>query len=306
MLKCSGVIMNRILMLLMIGLSLALAQDDNEPYEAYFTDLENSFNYQQGSISFLEDQASIQTGASLRFLDATDAQRLLVDGWGNPPDETTLGMILPADISPFDFEKSWVVEISFDDEGYVSDKEASKMNFDKMLKSMQEGIQESNEAREEAGYEAYELVGWATAPRYDAAGHKLYWAEELNFGDDDYNTLNYNIRVLGRKGYLNLNVIGNMEQLAEIEMQIPNILQAVSFNQGSRYEDFNPTTDRLADYGIATLIAGGIAAKTGLLAKLSILLLGLKKFLVVIVVAVGGLLSRLFGRKSKSEENTSS
>jgi uncharacterized membrane-anchored protein len=53
------------------------------------------------------------------------------------------------------------------------------------------------------------------------------------------------------------------------------------------------------------LIAGGIAAKTGLLAKLFLVLLGLKKFLIVIVVAVGGFFSRLLGRKGKSEENTS-
>ena len=287
--------------LLFVLAPLVWAQDESST--DYLTELENSFHYQQGTLPFLDNQATIQTGESLRFLDATDAQKLLVDGWGNPPDETTLGMILPADISPFDFDHSWAVEISYEDEGYVSDKEASKMNFDKMLKDMQTGIKEANQAREEAGYEPYELMGWATAPRYDAAGHKLYWAEELHFGEDDYNVLNYNIRVLGRKGYLNLNVIGNMAQLNDIEAQIPSILQAVSFAEGSRYENFNPATDRLADYGIATLIAGGIAAKTGLLAKIGILLLGLKKFLVVIVVAIGGIFSRFFRRKPQESNS---
>jgi uncharacterized membrane-anchored protein len=35
----------------------------------------------------------------------------------------------------------------------------------------------------------------------------MYWAKEINFGGDSENTLNYNIRVLGRKGVLLLNFI---------------------------------------------------------------------------------------------------
>jgi uncharacterized membrane-anchored protein len=230
--------MRRRLVFLLVFVAFAFAQDDSESSDQYFVDLEKSFNYQQGTIPFLDNQATIQTGSSLRFLNAADTQRLLTEGWGNPLDENTLGMILPAEISPFDFEKSWAVEISYEDEGYVSDKEANKMNFDTMLKDMQGSIKDANKDRVEAGYQPYELVGWATSPRYDSAGHKLYWAEELKFGEDEYNTLNYNIRVLGRKGYLNLNVIGNMDQLPVIEAQIPNMLQAVSFAEGSRYQDF--------------------------------------------------------------------
>jgi hypothetical protein len=42
----------------------------------------------------------------------------------------------------------------------------------------------------------------------------LYWARELKFGEQPVNTLNYNIRVLGRKGVLVLNFIANMDQQA--------------------------------------------------------------------------------------------
>ena len=53
-------------------------------------------------------------------------------------------------------------------------------------------------------------------PSYDAAAHKLYWAKELMFGTDMDHTLNYNIRVLGRRGVLVLNAVAEMKQLAVI------------------------------------------------------------------------------------------
>src|SRR2546426_2131137 len=40
-------------------------------------------------------------------------------------------------------------------------------------------------------------------------------------------------------------------------------------NEGHRYADFVPGTDKVAEYGIAALIAGGVAAKAGLLDRKS-------------------------------------
>ncbi|MBK9655205.1 MAG: DUF2167 domain-containing protein [Rhodanobacteraceae bacterium] len=51
---------------------------------------------------------------------------------------------------------------------------------------------------------------------------------------------------------------------------------AVEFDQGARYADFNPDSDRTAEYGLAALIAGGVAAKSGLLTKLLAVLFAAK------------------------------
>jgi uncharacterized membrane-anchored protein len=220
---------------------------------------------------------------------------LLEDGWGNPPDSDVLGMLVPNDISPF-ADEGWGVVITYVDEGYVSDKEAGKLNFDKMLRDMQSATDDNNEAREEAGYESIQLVGWATAPHYDATTHKLHWAEELEFGGDPEHALNYNIRVLGRHGYLNLNSVGYMEQLPQIQAAIPSVLGSVSFTQGNRYEDFNASTDRVAKYGIAALIAGGVLAKKGFFAVIIAVLAKSAKFIIIGVVALGGVVARMFGR----------
>ena len=59
----------------------------------------------------------------------------------------------------------------------------------------------------------------------------------------------------------------------------------VEFNPGNRYADFNSGTDKVAEYGIAALILGGVAAKAGLLKAILAVLLA-AKFVVIGVLAV--------------------
>ncbi|AVO55121.1 DUF2167 domain-containing protein [Ectopseudomonas mendocina] len=256
-----------------------------------------SLEFKTGRIVLGNDLATLNLPDSLVFLDGENAQRLLVDGWGNPPDDVPpLGMILPAGVSPL-ADESWGVTVEYEDSGYVSDEDAADIDYSDMLKDMQADMREANTWREENGYEAVELVGWAAAPHYDAAGKKLHWAKELKFGDSEVNTLNYNIRVLGRKGVLVLNFVANMDQLAEIEASVPAVLAATDFNPGQRYAEFDPDLDTVAAYGLGALVAGKVAAKTGLLAMLLVLL---KKFWFIPVVVGGWLFKRIGLRKKDS------
>jgi uncharacterized membrane-anchored protein len=74
-----------------------------------------------------------------------------------------------------------------------------------------------------------------------------------------------------------------------------------NFTAGNRYADFNDKTDKVAEYGIAALVAGGVAAKLGLFAKLAALLLAFKKLVIVAVAAVGSAIWKFFKRKPKAE-----
>lgn len=256
-----------------------------------------SLAFQHGKIVLGDDLATLDLPASLVFLDSENAQRLLVEGWGNPPDEVPpLGMILPADVSPM-AEASWGVTVEFEPSGYVSDEDAADIDYADMLEDMQAEMREANAWREENGYEPVQLIGWAAAPHYDAQGKKLHWAKELKFGDSQTHTLNYNIRVLGRRGVLVLNFIANMDQLAEIEQNVPTVLAMTEFNPGQRYAEFDPDLDTVAAYGIGALVAGKVAAKTGLLAVLLVLL---KKFWLVPLLLIGWLGKRLGFRKKQA------
>jgi len=149
----------------------------------------------------------------------------------------------------------------------------------------------SNEYRLEQGFGTIELVGWASAPYYDTQAKKLHWAKELKFDGAEANTLNYNVRVLGRKGVLVLNFIADMSQKDTINANVDDVMAMASFEDGSRYSDFDPSVDKVAAYGIGALVAGKVLAKTGFLA---VALIFLKKFGIYILIGVGLLGKTLF------------
>jgi uncharacterized membrane-anchored protein len=284
---------------MLAGLSLVMVAAVGaapEPKKMTAEEFVASLKFQQGDVELPGGMAKLKVPASFRYLGPQDAERVLVQAWGNPKGTGTLGMLFPADVSPVS-ENSWGVVITFDEDGYVSDKDADTIKYDKLLAEMQAGVAEGNEARKKAGYPTLALVGWATPPRYDKSTHKLYWAKELAFNDQPEHTLNYNVRVLGRRGVLVLNAVSGMNQLAQIEKVMPDVIAFTEFNDGHRYADFNPNSDRVAAYGIAALIAGGVAAKAGLFAKLFALILAGKKFIIIGAVALLAFLAKFLKRK---------
>ena len=188
-----------------------------------------------------------------------------MDLWGNPPESVgeVLGSIVPAGVSILSAE-SWLIIVSYDDSGHIDDADAAGIDYAELLSDMQQSTRENSEERVKQGYEKLELVGWAEAPHYDSQAKKIYWAKQLKFGDaPPPDTLNYNIRALGRTGFLDLTAVAGMNQLPMINSRVNEILGTVSFNIGNRYEDFDSTSDHVAEYGIAGLIAGGVLAKAG-------------------------------------------
>lgn len=265
--------------------------------------IESELKFQQGVVTIKDGLAKLTLPEGFRYLNPDDTEKVLVDIWGNPPREKSLGMIVPAGFKAIG-DNSWAVIITYEEEGYVKDDEAAGINYNDLLKQMQEGTRGANEERQKAGYEPIELIGWAEPPHYDKASHKLYWAKDLKFGDNEEHTLNYDIRALGRRGVLSLNAVGSMGQLNDIKTSMQSVLGFVEFNEGHRYSDFVAGTDKVAAYGIAALIAGKLAAKAGFFKVLLGLLIAGKKFVVVAVIGLLVLLKKLFSRKSDSTEET--
>jgi len=255
---------------------------------------------QKGDIILADGLAKAALPENFRYLGPEDTRTVLTKIWGNPAGGKTLGMLVPAGFDPLS-DESWVVVMSYEEDGYVKDDDAAKIDYTKMLAEMKASVAESSKEREKEGYAPIELVGWASPPRYDAATHKLYWAKELKFGQSAEHTLNYNIRMLGRQGVLVLNAVAGMNQLKEVEASTPAILGMVNFQEGHRYADFKEDTDKVATYGIAALVAGGIAAKAGFFKLLWVGILALKKFIIIALIAIGGFFKKFWDkRKAKS------
>jgi len=200
-------------------------------------------------------------------------------------------------------QEDWLVVIRYQEEGFVKDTE--KIDADELLKTIREGQEEANAERVKRGFSALKIDGWSEAPHYESAVHHLVWA--LLVSAPDGTSVNYNTRILGRKGHVSLNLVTDPAKLAVHKINASKLLAATTFKTGARYEDFNSKTDKVAEYGLMGLILGGAGlgaaklVKIGLLAKfgkgLIALLIAGKKLVVLLFVGIWVGIKKILGIK---------
>lgn len=268
-------------------------------YQTYVDSIETTIKYKTGTVSLPGDFATVNVPTGFKYVNVADTKTILFDLWGNVPysdEENPLGMLVPANFG-VNKDLTYAIEMTYVNDGYVKDDEAKNIDYDDLLKDMKASNKESSIQMRELGYSGSELVGWASPPYYDSENKKLHWAKELKFDDATENTLNYDIRILGRKGFVKLTAISDMSVLNDVNTGIAPLLEAINFNEGHRYADFNPNLDKVAAYGIGGLIAGKVLLKTGILAKAGLLLAKSWKIILIAIAGLGGVLGKLFRRK---------
>jgi len=279
-----------------------------EDFEDYIDSVKTAQHYETGVIHLPGGKAEIKVPAGFKFLNKEQSISVLTKVWGNPPEtaENALGMIFPENDDPFS-ENSYAFIVKYEDIGYVKDDDAEKIDYDEMLKNMQQEEKENNEARVKAGYSTIHMVGWAQKPFYDKEKKVLHWAKELKFGDQEgANTLNYEIRILGRRGILSLNAVCTMKELSLVKANIDKVLPMASFTDGNTYFDFDPKIDNVAAWTIGGLVAGKVLAKVGFFAIILKYLGVLWKFILLGLAALAGVFKKLFNRKKAGAESNES
>ena len=283
--------------------SAAASEPDAKQVEKQRAAFMASLHPRTGAVPVAEAGATLQLGDKYYFLDKEDTRKVLVDQWGNPPSaaDGVLGMVIPAGRTPFN---DWGAVVTFEKTDYVADNDAATANYDSYITQIQKGEADDNAQRKKDGYSAVHLVGWAQPPSYNKLHHYLIWARDLKFADATVDTLNYDIRILGRRGVLSLNMVATVPELASIRGQAEQLATAGTYDSGARYEDYK-TGDAKAAYGLAGLVAAGlglaVAKKLGLLGL--ILVFG-KKALVFILAgfaAIGRWFSTRFGKKKPAQ-----
>ncbi|MEO9132942.1 MAG: DUF2167 domain-containing protein [Sphingomonas sp.] len=288
-----------------LGLATVLAvpagaQNDTAPAGPKITpemvQFEKSLHKQTGDVSIPEAHAKLHLGDRYYFIPADEAKTVLTKVWGNPPDVAANALGIVFEKNTTIFNNVWGAVVTYQDTGYVSDKDAATQDYSKVLDQMREGEAEDNAERRKNNYAAITLAGWAQAPSYDPTAHSLIWARDLRVSDSMVDTLNYDVRLLGRKGVLSLNMLADMNHLAQVRTAAANFGKAASFEPGSAYADYDKSVDKTAEYGLAGLVAAGagivVAKKLGLLA----ILLGFKKFIIIGIAAIGAALRRWYGK----------
>jgi uncharacterized membrane-anchored protein len=189
----------------------------------------------------------------------------------------------------------WAAYLDFSDEGYVKDNE--KIDAPALLKTLQSNTAAGNEERRRRGWNELHLVDWATPPVYNTTTKRLEWATILE--SNEGRAVNFSTKILGRRGYTSVIMVTDPANLQAAESNLDHVLTGYSFNSGETYADWR-SGDKVAEYGLAALIVGGVAAvaaKKGLFSVIGAFLVASWKFLMIGVVAAATWVKNLFARK---------
>lgn len=231
----------------------------------------------------LRDEAMLHLPVGYNYLPRQPAVTVM-EQLGNHVDERFQGLILPETRG-----ERWLVVMEYESAGYVKDDDAQHWNADDLLKSLKQGTEAANAERRQHDIPELEVVGWAQPPTYNGSRHQLLWsalARQKGAPADQPQTINYNTYALGREGYVSLNLVTDSAHIDDEKHIAQILLGDLAFNPGKRYEDFNASTDHVAAYGLAALVAGVAAKKLGLLAMGGLFIA--KFFKVIILAALGG------------------
>ncbi|HLH91237.1 MAG TPA: DUF2167 domain-containing protein [Xanthobacteraceae bacterium] len=244
----------------------------------------------------LLDEATLALPPNEIFIPTAEGTRIL-RALGNTINNGTSYQGIVLGTTPSD---GWIVVVRYIKEGYIKDDDAKSWNADELLQNLKDGNEEANKDRAARGFPQVEIIGWIEKPTYDAVTHRLVWSLSSKHKGEPAgaNTgVNYNTYALGRDGYFSLNLLTNSSSIGADKAVAHELLAALDYNSGRRYEDFNASTDHIATYGIIALVGGIAAKKLGLLALIGAFVLKFAKVIFLGVAAFLGGVYKLFGRK---------
>ena len=241
----------------------------------------------------LEDVAMVKVPEGTAFIGGKAECAKFVEATQNLVTGQEMGIIVPNGAG-----EQWWIEFDFNPIGFVKDDEKGKLDADAILDSLRKGQEEANGDRKRRGWPALHITGWHTPPRYNPTSHNLEWATKLQADGSTREDVNYNVRVLGRRGVMSVTLIAMPEFFDKTLPRLQAILADFKYNPEQTYASYK-SGDKIAEYGLTALVVGGtlaVAAKTGLQAKFW-------KVIVAAIAALGAGIRKLFGGKKKADPN---
>lgn len=235
--------------------------------------------------------ARIALDSGQAFAGPEDTRRLLRE-MGNTVDDTEVGMVAPTAEG-----EDWLLIFEYDKSGFVKDDEKDAIDKDAILASYQKGTEEANKARKERGIPGLHVTGWYEEPHYDARTHNLVWALRAK-DDGGGEVVNYNVRLLGREGFMSVTLVEEPAKLAVSKPNVDRILSSFEYQKGKSYAEW-VSGDKVAEYGLVALVAGGAGAaavKMGLFASLAKVIAKGGKAIVLLLAGLVAGIKKMFTR----------
>ena len=220
-----------------------------------------------------------------------ESTREFMTALGNKFSGEVLGMIIPGSKDEWALDIMIVLESS--PSGHILDADANKLDANVILESIRSRTEAANVERKKLNQGELKVLGWDEPPYYDQPKRLLVWS--INTVDfDNAASINYNQNMLGRDTLLRMVALGSVDN-SKIKQFAKKAATHISYNPGKCYEDYQPGVDKVAEYGLAALIAGVAAKKLGFFALLFALLVKGWKIILVVVFFLGGTIYKLFG-----------
>ncbi|HPE60173.1 MAG TPA: DUF2167 domain-containing protein [Thiolinea sp.] len=190
----------------------------------------------------LAQQATLSLPAGYAFI-PEPASRALLRAMRNPLPDRLQGMIFPLDNS------EWFAIMHYEDSGHIRDDETRNGQW--TAGALLSVIREQHPDLQE--------MYWIASPQYNPERHQLHWSLATQNSEQPEGMaqgISYQTRTLGREGHISLNLVTNRALVQNLLPVAQTLLGTVHFKPGYTYDDFNAATDRMAAYGLTTLITG--------------------------------------------------
>lgn len=243
-----------------------------------------------GVMDIGDSVAQIDLDEKYLYANAPDTRKLM-EYIGNPTSKNEVGLIMSKDQS-----QGWFLLFSHYPIGYIKDEDKDSIDAEALLASIRKGTERANKIRKKKNYPTLDVVGWYEEPHYDERTNNLVWA--LLVTDEGGQFVNYDVRLLGRHGYMSATLVADPAMLDSLKPEVDTIISNFSYKEGNRYAEFRQG-DKLAKLGLTALIAGGAGAAAVKLGLLNVLAKAWKA-IVAAVLGVFALLRKkiagLFGK----------
>jgi uncharacterized membrane-anchored protein len=200
----------------------------------------------------MKEQASFDLPKDYLFVPDKSAYVLLNEIDVANPSSEIMGLIFPGK------EELGYILFEYYPVGHINDNDFKNVNSAQLLTQMKNTLESQNSERRANRNPAIRVIDWLDKPDYAPTANRLTWSvlteeQQSNSGGQG---VNYGTVLLGRKGYFHVLLVTNAESFKIRRPEIATLLSTFKFNQGSRYTDFNSTSDSVANCSLDALLSG--------------------------------------------------
>ena len=183
--------------------------------------------------------------------------------------------------------------------GYVTLDDWGQVDPTALLAQIHRNMERKNEERRQQGVPELRVKSWLKPPRLDRYTATVSWT--IAADQTPGTSVNSVALCLGRSGFEKLTWITLQDKYLATGSHLDEMLRAHSFGPGTAYAD-HVSTDKMAQYSIATLVAKVLGAKT-IKAEAAGLGAGLAKFFRALFAAISAGSCGVVRRHRRRPEN---